>query len=147
MIRWRLTSSLVCAAWSAGSTLEVAGFLGVLVAAVSAAIVSAGAVANSANTNKMFFIRTSLPISSSAARQSRRDVRVRRAPTGEQCCKRCGEQRRDQQPELLRRERPCVDGDAFLLRHPPRKNGGEAVRQQQAEHAAKNRQYQCFEHQ
>src|SRR5436190_11778282 len=58
MVRWRLTSSLVCSASSAGSTLEVAGFAGALVAAVSAAIANGEIVEKSTNANKIPFMST-----------------------------------------------------------------------------------------
>jgi hypothetical protein len=48
-----LTSSLVCAASSAGSTLVAAGFAGALVAGASAAIETAGTIAKSINTNRI----------------------------------------------------------------------------------------------
>src|SRR6266536_2305733 len=106
-------SSFSCSASFAGSTLDAAGFAGALVAAVSAAIAAAGIVAKSTSANKTFFMRVSLDTRSSAARKRRRDVCLRSAPTGQERRKRCREQRRHEQPELLRRERPGIDGNAF----------------------------------
>src|SRR5437773_9744448 len=56
MTRWRLTSSFVCSASSAGSTLDVAGFVGFFAAAVSAAIADAGIAVRSTNANKTLFM-------------------------------------------------------------------------------------------
>src|SRR6266536_4602645 len=127
-------SSFSCSASFAGSTLDAAGFDGALVAGVSAAIAVAGIVAKSTSANSTFFMSIPLGTRSSAARKRRRNVRLRSAPTGQQRRKGRCKQRRHEQPELLRRERPGIDGNAFLLRHPPRENGSETVRQQQAQH-------------
>src|SRR6266404_4851149 len=56
MIRCRLTSSLVCSASSAGSTLEVAGFAGAFAAVVSAASASAGTIEKNTHANTRPFM-------------------------------------------------------------------------------------------
>src|SRR5438034_8820364 len=70
MIRCRLTSSLVCSASSAGSTLELAGFAGAFVAAVSAAMANAGIVESSTNANKILFMKNLLEYRIQARRAS-----------------------------------------------------------------------------